>query len=113
MYPDLDDRKSKKMLIKIFSIEYEDEIKSHLIKNKKNLSNIETILLTASDDVDQVKKGNYPRELSEDRRRIKDIQLSFYDDLEERGKVKYIFNIPFLTRGDSREPELAESEDHY
>jgi phosphate transport system permease protein len=63
--------------------------------------------LTASDDVDQVKKGNYPRELSEDRRRIKDIQLSFYDDLEERGKVKYIFNIPFLTRGDSREPELA------
>ena len=63
--------------------------------------------MTASDDVDQVKKGNYPRELSEDRRRIKDIQLSFYDDLEERGKVKYIFNIPFLTRGDSREPELA------
>ena len=35
LYPDLDDRKSKKMLIKIFSIEYEDEIKSHLIKNKK------------------------------------------------------------------------------
>jgi|TARA_B110000014_G_scaffold254174_1_gene234438 phosphate transport system permease protein len=107
LYPDLDDRKSKKMLIKIFSIEYEDEIKSHLIKNKNTLSNIETVFLTASDDVDQVKKGNYPRELSEDRRRIKDIQLSFYDDLEERGKVKYIFNIPFLTRGDSREPELA------
>lgn len=107
LFPDIEDRKEKKLLIRIFSIEYEDEIKQFLIKNKENIKKIETVYLTASDDVDQVRKGNYPRDLPEKRRRIKDIQLEYYDILENNGRVKYVFNIPFLTRGDSREPELA------
>tara|TARA_S200000501_G_scaffold367978_1_gene405161 strand:- start:660 stop:1718 length:1059 start_codon:yes stop_codon:yes gene_type:complete len=107
LFPDIEDRKEKKLLIRIFSIEYEDEIKQFLIKNKENIKKIETVYLTASDDVDQVRKGNYPRDLPEERRRIKDIQLEYYDILENNGRVKYVFNLPFLTRGDSREPELA------
>jgi phosphate transport system permease protein len=94
-------------LIRIFSIEFEQEIREFLKSNKSNINETETIYLTASDDVDQVNKGNYPRDLDEDKRRIKDIQLLFFDDLVDRGLVSYEFNLPFLMRGDSREPELA------
>ena len=107
LFPDIEEKKDKKMLIRLFSIEFEQEIREFLKSNKSNINETETIYLTASDDVDQVNKGNYPRDLDEDRRRIKDIQLLFFDDLVDRGLVSYEFNLPFLMRGDSREPELA------
>ncbi len=107
LFPDIEEKKDKKMLIRLFSIEFEQEIREFLKSNKSNINETETIYLTASDDVDQVNKGNYPRELDEDKRRIKDIQLLFFDDLVDRGLVSYEFNLPFLMRGDSREPELA------
>ena len=107
LFPDIEVKKDKKMLIRLFSIEFEQEIREFLKSNKSNINETETIYLTASDDVDQVNKGNYPRDLDEDKRRIKDIQLLFFDDLVDRGLVSYEFNLPFLMRGDSREPELA------
>ncbi len=107
LFPDIEEKKDKKMLIRLFSIEFEQEIREFLKSNKSNINETETIYLTASDDVDQVNKGNYPRDLDEDKRRIKDIQLLFFDDLVDRGLVSFEFNLPFLMRGDSREPELA------
>ena len=107
LFPDIEEKKDKKMLIRLFSIEFEQEIREFLKSNMSNINETETIYLTASDDVDQVNKGNYPRDLDEDKRRIKDIQLLFFDDLVDRGLVSYEFNLPFLMRGDSREPELA------
>ena len=107
LFPDIEEKKDKKMLIRLFSIEFEQEIREFLKSNKSNINETETIYLTASDDVDQVNKGNYPRDLDEDKRRIKNIQLLFFDDLVDRGLVSYEFNLPFLMRGDSREPELA------
>ena len=107
LFPDIEEKKDKKMLIRLFSIEFEQEIREFLKSNKSNINETESIYLTASDDVDQVNKGNYPRDLDEDKRRIKDIQLLFFDDLVDRGLVSYEFNLPFLMRGDSREPELA------
>ena len=107
LFPDIEKKKDKKMLIRLFSIEFEQEIREFLKSNKSNINETETIYLTDSDDVDQVNKGNYPRDLDEDKRRIKDIQLLFFDDLVDRGLVSYEFNLPFLMRGDSREPELA------
>ncbi len=107
LFPDIEEKKDKKMLVRLFSIEFEQEIREFLKSNKSNINETETIYLTASDDVDQVNKGNYPRDLDEDKRRIKDIQLLFFDDLVDRGLVSYEFNLPFLMRGDSREPELA------
>ena len=107
LFPDIEEKKDKKMLIRLFSIEFEQEIREFLKSNNSNINETETIYLTASDDVEQVNKGNYPRDLEEDKRRIKDIQLLFFDDLVDRGLVSYEFNLPFLMRGDSREPELA------
>ena len=59
---------------------------NNLIGKKINLE------ITASDDIDQLHKGNYPRDIPEDRRRISDFQLVIYDNLVENQKIVKNFN---------------------
>ena len=99
--------KEEKDLIRIFSPDYEIEIKNFIIENKEFLNKTAIIELTASDDIDQLNKGNYPRHLPEERRRISDFQLLIYDKLVEDNKIQKTFNTFLFTNGDSRDPELA------
>ena len=99
--------KEEKDLIRIFSPDYEFEIKNFIIENKGFLNKTAIIELTASDDIDQLNKGNYPRHLPEERRRISDFQLLIYDKLVEDNKIQKTFNTFLFTNGDSRDPELA------
>lgn len=99
--------KEEKDLIRIFSPDYEFEIKNFIIENKGFLNKATIIELTASDDIDQLNKGNYPRHLPEERRRISDFQLLIYDKLVEDNKIQKTFNTFLFTNGDSRDPELA------
>ena len=99
--------KEEKDLIRIFSPDYEIEIKNFIIENKGFLNKTAIIELTASDDIDQLNNGNYPRHLPEERRRISDFQLLIYDKLVEDNKIQKTFNTFLFTNGDSRDPELA------
>jgi len=63
--------------------------------------------LPASDDVNQVAKGNIDRDMPEDTRPIKDKQLAWYDQLAARGDARTAFNDTFFTASDSNYPELA------
>ena len=101
--PEEEDRQ----LIQMVSYKYETEVKDLLLKNPDFLGKIVPIKLTASDDVDQVHKGNYPRDIPEKNRRVNDYQLQIYDMLNERGDILSKFNISFFTNPDSREAELA------
>ena len=101
--PEEEDRQ----LIRMVSYKYEAEVKDLLLKNPDYLGKIVPIKLTASDDVDQVHKGNYPRDIPEKNRRVNDYQLQIYDMLNERGDILSEFNISFFTSPDSREAELA------
>ena len=101
--PEEEDRQ----LIQMVSYKYETEVKDLLLKNPDFLGKIVPIKLTASDDVDQVHKGNYPRDIPEENRRVNDYQLQIYDMLNERGDILSEFNISFFTNPDSREAELA------
>ena len=101
--PEEEDRQ----LIQMVSYKYETEVKDLLLKNPDFLGKIVPIKLTASDDVDQVHKGNYPRDIPEKNRRVNDYQLQIYDMLNERGDILSEFNISFFTSPDSREAELA------
>ena len=101
--PEEEDRQ----LIQMVSYKYETEVKDLLLKNPDFLGKIVPIKLTASDDVDQVHKGNYPRDIPEENRRVNDYQLQIYDMLNERGDILSKFNISFFTNPDSREAELA------
>lgn len=86
---------------------FDTEIKNHLLKNPDLLGQTSSVLLTASDDLDQVYKGNFPRNIPENQRRVSDYQLKIYDQLVDDGKVVSNFNFSFFTRADSREAELA------
>ncbi len=101
--PEEEDRQ----LIQMVSYKYEAEVKDLLLKNPDYLGKIVPIKLIASDDVDQVHKGNYPRDIPEENRRVNDYQLQIYDMLNERGDILSEFNISFFTSPDSREAELA------
>ena len=92
---------------KMFSYIFDREMKEHLLKNPSLLGKTDEVFLTASDDLDQVFKGNYPRDLPEDQRRVSDYQLKIFDRLVEEEKVVSKFNVSFFTYADSREAELA------
>ena len=106
-FPDIEKKSDKKKIIKLFSIEFEEEIKTYINKNKNNLGNTINLYISASDDIDQIHKGNYSRDIPEERRRVSNFQLSIHDELVGQNKVKFEFNLPFFSRGDSREAELA------
>ena len=86
---------------------YEQEIKNHLFENPHLLGKKVVLNLTTSDDLDQLHKGNFPRDIPEDRRRINNFQLKVYDSLVQQGKIKTKYNNYFLTHGDSRDAEIA------
>ncbi len=52
-------------------------------------------------------KGNFPRNIPEDRRRFSDFQLKIYDEQNAKNKIISEFNWPFIFNADSREPEIA------
>ena len=94
-------------LLKLFSSGAEYAIKNAFLNNNQLIDKTITLEITASDDIDQLHKGNYPRDLPEDRRSITDNQLFIYDYFLENEIINKNFNNYFFKNGDSRDPELA------
>ncbi len=106
LYPYKNDEEEKSVKL-LLGGNYEYEIKSYLLKNPNMLGKKVIIELTASDDLDQLHKGNFPRNIPEDRRRLNNFQLNVYDNLVEQGKIGSSISDYFLFSGDSRDPEIA------
>ncbi len=100
-------RDEEKQLIKLFTSDFEFEVKNYFLYNMNILNKIVTVNITASSDLDQLHKGNYQRNIPEERRKISNFQLAIYDQLIKNKKITKIFNNYFLTKGDSRNPEIA------
>ena len=100
-------RDEEKQLIKLFTSDFEFEVKNYFLSNMNILNKIVTVNITASSDLDQLHKGNYQRNIPEERRKISNFQLAIYDQLIKNKKITKIFNNYFLTKGDSRNPEIA------
>ncbi|MDC2998806.1 phosphate ABC transporter permease PstA [Candidatus Pelagibacter sp.] len=100
------DLDQENQLIDLFTTDAEIEIKRAFLENNNLIGKKINLEITASDDIDQLHKGNYPRDLPEDRR-ISDFQLIIYDNLVENKKIIKNFNNYFFKNGDSRDPELA------
>lgn len=63
--------------------------------------------LPLADPLDQFAKGQISRDVPEDRRRVSDEQIGWFDNLEAKGVISKPFNIGLITNADSRFPELA------
>ena len=74
-------------LIDLFTTDAEIEIKKAFLDNNNLIGKKINLEITASDDIDQLHKGNYPRDLPEDRRRISNFQLEIYDNFVESNKI--------------------------
>jgi phosphate transport system permease protein len=66
-----------------------------------------SLLVHASDDIDQLNKGHISAEVPEAERRVSDDQIDWFNRLKDRGLIETTFNTTLFTNGDSRSPELA------
>ena len=105
-YPS-NNRDEEKQLIKLFTSDFEFEVKKLFLSNLNILNTVVPFKITASSDLDQLHKGNYTKNIAEDRRKISNYQLKIYDHFLEKNKITKVYNNYFLTNGDSRNPEIA------
>ena len=105
-YP-TNNRDEEKLLIKLFTSDFEFEVKKLFLSNLNILDTVVPFKITASSDLDQLHKGNYTKNIAEDRRKISNYQLKIYDHFLEKNKITKVYNNYFLTNGDSRNPEIA------
>ncbi|MCI4624881.1 MAG: phosphate ABC transporter permease PstA [Candidatus Magnetoovum sp. WYHC-5] len=107
MFPEVSSRQEKKMLYSLLSSGASMQVMDFVMQNKNLIGTKQTIWVTADDDFDMLIKGYIKRNVPEEERRIKDVQLKWIDKMMVQGRVEKRFNLPFFINGDSREPELA------
>jgi phosphate transport system permease protein len=66
-----------------------------------------TFDIPVADPIDQLNKGVISADTPESRRRVSDVQVRLFNELEERGLVSTPFNWGLFFNADSRFPELA------
>ncbi len=106
-FPDVSDRRERRALYGMISSGGGLQLADMVLEDNTVIGSSQRVWLTASDDIDSFIKGLIPRDVPEDERRVKDIEIGWVDTLEASGAVETRFNTPFFTSGDSREPELA------
>jgi len=82
-------------------------VRDHVLKNPNIIGKTKKINLIASDDVDQMLKGNIDITVSEENRKITDFQIEAIEKLKSHGNILKVFNKTFFTKSDSREPEVS------
>ena len=107
MFPQVRKRRDRKQLLGLISSNSGGELRDLVVSNPAVLGMKQQVWVTASSNVDQILKGNAPREIAEQHRLLNDKQLKWLDRLAGEGRVRTRFNPYFFTRGDSRAPEMA------
>jgi len=106
-FEEVTSRQERRQLAKLLSPGASLALKAYLFKNIDSLGRTVSIWVPIASDLDQVHKGNAPRDIDQSQRRINDLQLGWYDRLIEESRVRSRFNLAFFVNGDSRSAELA------
>jgi phosphate transport system permease protein len=107
MFPDVSGRREKRKLANIVSPGAEYQLREYVIDNPALIGKTIMLQVPMSDDLDQLSKGVIRADLPESDRRVSDLEIFWFTQLEKRGKIETVFNTTFFTAGDSRDPELA------
>ena len=107
MFPDVKSRRDKRQLYSLASTGAAYDLQNLVIKDPTRIGEKISIWVPAGSDVDMFMKGQIPRHVSENERRIKDKQIAWIDQLLKENRLEKRFNTVFFTAGDSRNPELA------
>jgi phosphate transport system permease protein len=82
-------------------------LRDHVLNDPDIIGKSKKINLIASDDVDQMIKGNINLNISEENRKISDFQIEAINKLKSNGQVLTVFNKTLFIKSDSREPEVS------
>lgn len=106
-FPEVKGRRDKRKLYALVSYGAEFTLQDKVAANPELIGTTQKFWFTASDDIDQLVKGNIDASKPETSRRVSDKQVSWVEQLRARGDIQRVANVSFFTSGDSREPELA------
>jgi phosphate transport system permease protein len=106
-FPEVTGRRERRALLGLVSDGAWLVLRNRVLEDPSIIGTTERVWLPASDEIDMLMKGYIPRDVPESARRVSDSQIAWIDALDEAGRVDTRLNTAFLTRGDSREPELA------
>ena len=106
-FPDVRAGRDLRRLGKLISPGAALDVRAMVLQTPSMIGSRRTLWVVASDDVDQLVKGNIARNVPESARRLNDRQIEWLDALARAGALERRFNWRFFTAGDSREPELA------
>jgi phosphate transport system permease protein len=107
MFPEVTDRKEKKLLFSLVSTGAANKLKEMVAANPKIIGTRLKVWMPAASDVDMFMKNKTDRNSTQENRRLQDNQLAWLDILKSQGRLEKQFNTTFFTTGDSREPEMA------
>lgn len=107
LFPDVKSRRDKRKLNNLISPGATFWLRDMVMEDPSLVGQTIDIWVPASDDIDQLRKGQIDAALPESDRRVKDIEIGWFNDLKAQGRVRTVFNTTFFSAGDSREPELA------
>ncbi len=105
-FPNVRSRRDRRALGALASPAAAFDLRDMVLSDPALIGATKTLPIVASDDVDQLVKGNIPRD-GAGRGRLSAKQVGWLDALIAAGAVRTRFNIRFFTGGDSREPEIA------
>ncbi len=101
LFPDVNKRKQKRALNKLFSSSGQYQIRDSLIAHPEWLGTTQTLWVQADDQLDLWRKTDGEES------RLDDQQRHWAQQLLDMGKMEVRFNATLFSSGDSREPEQA------
>ncbi len=105
--PDADAPGAARDLRGILSGQAYRQLRETLLADPSLIGQRVSMSFLASSDIDQAFKGNTPRDVPEERRRVSNLQYEWMDYLENQGQISTSFNSNLFTQADSRQPEQA------
>ena len=105
--PEVTSRGERLALTELMSTGAGLKLRQMVLDDPSVIGTRQVVSMPMDDNYDMLRKGFIDRDLPEGDRRVKDLQLSWYDKLDQAGLIKTTFNTGFFVNGNSVEPELA------
>lgn len=100
-------RKEMRDLAKIFSTGAQFQLRDMVSADHDLIGQTIELTVPVADMFDQLEKGAISRDTPENQRKVKDLEIAWFDALKEQGMISTPFNTGLFTEADSRFPELA------
>ncbi len=106
-FPNVSGRRDIIQLTRMLSSGARAQLRQVILKDPSVIGTTKRVRILASDEVDQVMKGNIDVGVSEENRKLQDKELAWLGRFQQEDRVSLSFHSRFITGGDSREPELV------